>query len=29
MKEVRMKQGEPMPGQAIGITGGVTWYFKG
>jgi hypothetical protein len=24
-----MKQGEPMPGQAIGITGGVTWYFKG
>ena len=29
MKEVHMKQGEPMPGQAIGITGGVTWYFKG
>jgi hypothetical protein len=29
MKEVRMKQGEPMPSEAMGSTGGVTWYFRG
>lgn len=29
MKEVRMQHGEPMPGGAVGGSGGVTWYFKG
>ncbi|ATE59550.1 PoNe immunity protein domain-containing protein [Thauera sinica] len=28
-KEIRMRQGETMPGPKIGPSGAVTWYFKG
>ncbi|ATE61640.1 PoNe immunity protein domain-containing protein [Thauera sinica] len=28
-KEIRMRQGETMPGPEIGPSGAVTWYFKG